>query len=221
MQLVQSGSRTININGEVGSFYKYPLRVKQRDPISPLLFNLIVDVLAGILDKARRADHISGVVGHLIPGGGVTHLQYADDTMIMVEGTTLDIINFKFLYLCFESMSGLKINFDKSEVVVWGFSAEEQQRIADNLNCWLTTFPITYLGMPMDDSKIQATAFDPLAVRVASRAEPWRGWFTSKGSKSILIGANLASLPMYMMGMYILPEGVHSSFDKDLASFFW
>ncbi|KAE8781070.1 Heparanase-like protein 2 [Hordeum vulgare] len=26
---------------------------------------------------------------------------------------------------------------------------------------------------------------------------------------------------MYMMGMYILPEGVHSAFDKDLARFFW
>ena len=24
-----------------------------------------------------------------------------------------------------------------------------------------------------------------------------------------------------MMGMYILPEGVHSAFDKDLARFFW
>ncbi|KAE8791260.1 Heparanase-like protein 2 [Hordeum vulgare] len=26
---------------------------------------------------------------------------------------------------------------------------------------------------------------------------------------------------MYMMGIYILPEGVHSAFDKELARFFW
>ena len=26
---------------------------------------------------------------------------------------------------------------------------------------------------------------------------------------------------MYMMGMYILPEGVHASFDKELSRFFW
>ena len=62
-------------------------------PISPILFDLAVDALAAILDKAKMADHISGVVGHLIPGGGVTHLQYADDTMIMVEGSGLDIVN--------------------------------------------------------------------------------------------------------------------------------
>jgi hypothetical protein len=96
--------------------------VRQGDPISPLLFNAAVDVLAEILEKAKISGHISGVVGHLIPGGGVTQLQYADDTMIMVEGSELDIVNLKFLLLCFETMSGLKINFDKSEVVVMGYS---------------------------------------------------------------------------------------------------
>jgi hypothetical protein len=66
------------------------------------------------------------VVGHLIPRGGVTHLQYADDTVIMVEGSELDIANLKFLLLCFATMSSLKINFDKSEVVVVGYNPEEQ-----------------------------------------------------------------------------------------------
>ena len=100
--------------------------VRQGDPISPLLFNAAVDTLAEILERAKRSGHLSGVVSHLIPGGGVTHLQYADDTMIMVEGSELDIINLKFLLLCFEAMSGLKINFDKSEVVIIGYFAEEQ-----------------------------------------------------------------------------------------------
>ncbi|KAE8811193.1 hypothetical protein D1007_11941 [Hordeum vulgare] len=195
--------------------------VKQGDAISPLLFNLAVDALAGILDKARLAAHILGVVGHLIPGGGVSHLQYADDTMIMVSGSDSDIANLKFLLLCFEEMSGLKINFDKSKVVVLGYSVAEQLRIADNLNCKLATFPISYLGMPLAESRILVSGFDPLVGRVASRAKPWCGRSTSKGSKSILISSNLASLPMYMMGLYILPEGVHSAFDKELARFFW
>ncbi|KAE8809300.1 hypothetical protein D1007_14083 [Hordeum vulgare] len=128
--------------------------VKQGEPISPLLFNLTLDALAGILDKAKLAGHIQGVVGHLIPGGGVSHLQYADDTMIMVSGTDSDIANLKFLLLCFEEMFGLKINFDKSEVVVLGYSKAEQHRIADNLNCKLAAFPISYLGMPLAESRI-------------------------------------------------------------------
>lgn len=221
MQLVRTGSTAININGEVGPSFRSSRGVRQGDPISPLLFNLAVDALATILDKARAAGHLRGVVAHLIPGGGVTHLQYADDIMITVEGSDLDIVNLKFLLLCFEEMSGLKINFDKSEVIVMGYSEAEQQRIADNLNCRLATFPIEYLGMPLSDSKVLLTAFDPLMGKVAARAEPWCGRFTSKGSKTVLIDSNLSSLPMYMMGMYILPEGVHGSFDKDLSRFFW
>ncbi|KAE8781876.1 hypothetical protein D1007_44816 [Hordeum vulgare] len=75
--------------------------------------------------------------------------------------------------------------------------------------------------MPLAESRILVSGFDPLVGRVASRAEPWCDRFTSKGSKSILISSNLASLPMYMMGLYILPEGVHNAFDKELARFFW
>jgi hypothetical protein len=46
--------------------------------------------------------------------------------MIMVEGSALDIIDLKFLLLCFEEMSGLRINFDKSEVVILGYSLDSR-----------------------------------------------------------------------------------------------
>jgi hypothetical protein len=42
---------------------------------------LVVDALAGMLDKAREAGHIRGLVPNLVEGG-ITHLQYADDTII-------------------------------------------------------------------------------------------------------------------------------------------
>src|SRR3990170_7929329 len=109
---------------------------------------MVVDALAAILDKPKAAGHIRGVVPHLVGGGGVSLLQYADDTIIMVEGSVQDIANLKFLLLCFQQMSGLTINFDKSEVMVLGYPPEETQAVADRLNCRLGTFPTTYLGIP-------------------------------------------------------------------------
>ena len=55
--------------------------------------------------------------------------------MILVEPTGVGIANLKTLLLCFENMSGLKINFDKSEAVVMGISAAAQQRVANLLTC--------------------------------------------------------------------------------------
>lgn len=36
----------------------------------------------------------------------------------------------------------------------------------------------------------------------------------------MLIGYCLSSIPMYIIGLYILPQGVHKSADKDLSRFF-
>jgi hypothetical protein len=87
----------------------------------------VVDALVLILRKANAVGHIKGVISHLLPGGithllpgGITHLQYADDTMILIEKNDTSIANLKFLLICFELLSGLKINYHKSEVIIMG-----------------------------------------------------------------------------------------------------
>jgi hypothetical protein len=110
-----------------------------------LLFNFIGEALSGILSAATTAGHIHGLVPHLLPGG-LTHLQYADDTLILIQGSDEDIANLKFLLMCFEDMSGLKINYQKSEVFVLGQRFEERTTIANKLNCKLSAFPFIYSG---------------------------------------------------------------------------
>jgi hypothetical protein len=72
MQLVMGGQTAINVNGEVGPFFRNARGVRQGDPLSPTLFDFLVDGLAAMLAKANSAGHIRGVVSHLIPGGGDT-----------------------------------------------------------------------------------------------------------------------------------------------------
>lgn len=50
-------------------------------------------------------------------------------------------------------MSGMKINFDKSEVFTVGLDEDEQQ-VVEALNCKLGSFPMKYLGMSVSDCKI-------------------------------------------------------------------
>jgi hypothetical protein len=73
-------------------------------------------------------------VSHLVPEG-VTHLQYADDTILLIELDDGAIANLKFIVICFEILSGLKINFFKSEVIVTGVSPHEQSRVARMFYC--------------------------------------------------------------------------------------
>uniref|UniRef100_A0A0A9B5F5 Reverse transcriptase domain-containing protein n=1 Tax=Arundo donax TaxID=35708 RepID=A0A0A9B5F5_ARUDO len=81
-KILEGGRVRVNINGERGEFFNTYRGVTQGDPLSPLLFNLVADALANMLDRARAAGDIKGLVPHLVDGG-LTHLQYADDTVIL------------------------------------------------------------------------------------------------------------------------------------------
>lgn len=120
MQIVEDGKVCVNINGERSQFFKTFKGLKQGDPLSPLLFNIVADSLSALLDKAVAKQHIVSILA-IIPGG-ISHITYTDDTVIMVDGSFESIVNLKLTMFCFECLSGLKINFHKSEVFVFGFS---------------------------------------------------------------------------------------------------
>jgi hypothetical protein len=75
--------------------------------LSPLLFNLVGDGLAGMLNAARQTGDVKGLASELV-SGGLSHLQYADDTILLLEDDEDSFIALKFLLYCYESMSGLK-----------------------------------------------------------------------------------------------------------------
>jgi hypothetical protein len=52
--------------------------------LSPLLFNIVVDALTRMLQKASSVGLIRGLGRDLVLGG-VVSLQYADDTMLLVH----------------------------------------------------------------------------------------------------------------------------------------
>ena len=118
-------------------------------------------------------------------------------------------------------MSGLRINFHKSEVLILGKSIEEQSSIANLLNCKLGKFPFTYLGFPMADRKLRMSDWDGLVNVVGHRVDPWQGRFMSSAARLTLTNASLVSLPIFNMGLFLLADGTHAAFASHLSRFFW
>jgi hypothetical protein len=148
-------------------------------------------------------------------------LQYIDDTIICLEVDDNSIIHTKFFLYCFESLSGLKINYHKSEVMVTGVSDEERVRIANMLNCKEGVLPMKYLGMPVSKTNLYSVDLIYVGVKVERRFPAWQGRYLSSGGKSILIESNLSSLLVYTMGVYLLLEEVHHKMDSARANFYW
>jgi hypothetical protein len=151
----------------------------------------------------------------------VSHLQYADDTLILIEPSDEGITNLKLLLLCFENMSRLKINFDKSEVLVMGVTAREQRRIASMLNCKLGHFPMKYLGLPVNDKTLRVSDWDFLPQKMGHRVDPWQGLLLALAGGLDLTNSCLSSLPMFAMGIYLLHAASHKAMDSCRSRFFW
>jgi hypothetical protein len=69
MSLVQGGSICIRVNNENSQFFKPGKGLRQGDPLSPILFNLVVGIFTRMLMKAANKGYIKGFMNNVFPGG--------------------------------------------------------------------------------------------------------------------------------------------------------
>jgi hypothetical protein len=74
-------------------------------------------------------------------------LQYVDDTILLLQDDLQQARNLK-LYI-FESMSGLKVNFEKSEVMLILDDDPKAQCFYDLFNYQKGSWSIKYMGTPI------------------------------------------------------------------------
>jgi hypothetical protein len=98
MATIQGGEVYINVNGNRTPFFRTFQGLRQGDPLSPVLFNLVADTLSTLMTRASSKGMLKGVMYHLILEG-ITHVQYADDTILMVEGDDTSITHEIYLVL--------------------------------------------------------------------------------------------------------------------------
>jgi len=83
-QFTQGGNVNIKVNDQLGSYFQTKKGLRQGDPMSPILFNIVVDMLAILIARAKEACQVEGVLPHLVQDG-LSILQYADDTVIFMS----------------------------------------------------------------------------------------------------------------------------------------
>lgn len=119
--------------------------MRQGDPLSPFPFLIAAEGLNVIINEAVSITLFRGVfVGS--ERIHVSHLQYADDTIIYGDSNVANAGNLMRIMKCMQNVSGLKINFKKSKVFGVGFQDEDVVNIAIRMGCETGRFPLSYLG---------------------------------------------------------------------------
>ena len=141
---------SILINGIPMSFFPSSRGLRQGDPISPYLFIMGMEVLSIMLKRAVAGGYSSSCNFRGSEGNdlSISHLLFADDTIIFCEAKEDQLLHLSWILLWFEASSSLKINLDKSELILVG-NVVKLNALDVELGCRTGYLPSTYLGLPL------------------------------------------------------------------------
>ncbi|XP_028101439.1 uncharacterized protein LOC114300778 [Camellia sinensis] len=201
-ECVSSARISILVNGSPTKEFHHQKGLRQGDLLSPFLFNLVVEALNILLQRARELNLLKGVViGN--NQAQLSHLQFANDSLLFCEAALSEVLSLKRILRCFEVASGLKINYHKSLVYGVGISGTALAEFAYLLNSKTQSLPLKYLGLPLGAIPKRKRMWKPVVDKFNMRLAGWK---------------NEVSLLCWEVGF---SEGVAKEIDKIQASFLW
>ena len=216
-----NASASILLNGSPSPPFKLHRGLRQGDPLSPFLFDLVVEILSLVFQKAISMNLWEGIDVGSKEGLKISHLQYADDTILFCPPKIEYLLNIKKVLILFQLASGLQVNFHKSSIMGIHVDDSWLNFAADCLLCKTGTIPFIYLGLPIGGSSSRLNLWDPIIARMEKKLALWKGRLLSLAGHLTLIKAALSSLPIYFMSIFPIPKGVIEKINKIQQAFLW
>jgi hypothetical protein len=184
----------------------------------PILFNIVTDMLAILIKRAKEDRQINRIIPHLVDDG-LSILQYVDDSIIFLDHDLEQAKNMKLLLTVFEQLSGLKINFHKSEIFCYGGAKEFQDEYIEHFGCNVGEYPFRYVGIPMHHRQLLNSEWRKNALEKGCHVG--KANHLSYGGRLTLINLVLSYLLMFMMSVFEILKGVIQKIDFYRSRFYW
>ena len=212
---------SVLINRSPTDFFCSSKGLRQEDPLSPILFLIMMEVFSRMLRRVEGAGLIRGFEAEGRRGGGecVSHLLFADDTVLFCDADVEQILHIRLLLLSFQAVTDLKVNVQKSEMVPIE-EVDDVHALAEILGCNVETLPMSYLGMPLGASHNSPSIWNPILEKIEQKLAGWKKYL-SKGGKLMLLKSTLSSLPTYFLSLFTIPTYVANRIEKLQRDFLW
>ena len=119
---ISTASFSVLVNGTPTGFFQSSRVMRQGDPLSFYLFVIVMEVFCAFLKRVVEGNFLSGcrVKGRSEEGVLISHLLFADDTLVFCKPSQDQLTYLSWLLMWFEAVSGLRINLEKSELIPVG-----------------------------------------------------------------------------------------------------
>ena len=189
-------------NGWISESFMPSRGVRQGCPLSPYLFIISAEIFAIAI---RNNNKIKGID---INGKKSKIEQYADDTFMafLFDQESLDEI----LYTLdkFQVISGLKVNYDKTEILRIGSLKNSEAQLYTQRNLTWTNNPSILLGIEIstDIQNIVTNNYDKVIKRIENLIKLWKGRQLTIFGRTVVIKTLLVSQLIYRFSVLPSPS---------------
>jgi len=161
------------MNGAQHGYFSCNRGVRQGDPLSPLLFCIVEEVLSrsiSLLVDQGKIELIAASRHNHIP----SHCFYADDLIVFCKAKFSSLEALKDLFTRYAACSGQIMNLRKSFIYAGGITNNRINHIVNLLGFSVGYLPFTYLGAPIFKGKPKCIHFQPIADKVKAKLAKWK-----------------------------------------------
>nr|GEZ14970.1 putative RNA-directed DNA polymerase, eukaryota, reverse transcriptase zinc-binding domain protein [Tanacetum cinerariifolium] len=164
------------VNGSPTKEFDIQRGLRQGDLLFPFLFIIVVEALHINFQEAKAKGIFDGIkIGS--NKVDVSHLQFTNDALILGKWSLENARTLCRILRCFNLASDLKVNFSKIKLFRVGVNASEIQGFANILDCQASTFPCSYLGLPIGANISKACNWKPIIENTLDcNKMAWVGW---------------------------------------------
>jgi hypothetical protein len=203
----QPGKRILHCHG----------RLRQGDPLSPMLFLLAIEPLHRLFGKAQSLN----LLGSLTRSCDTFRMSlYADDVVVFIKPSEYELIITNLILKTFAEASGLVTNLNKTEFFPIHCDNVDLTFLTTR-NYAIASFPANYLGLPLHFRKPSRDMLQPVIQKIRNRLPGWKRGLLSYPGREALVKSVLSSLPTYFMIVFKLKKWAIAAIDKYRRSFLW
>ncbi|GJR81176.1 RNA-directed DNA polymerase, eukaryota, reverse transcriptase zinc-binding domain protein [Tanacetum coccineum] len=209
---------SVLVNGSPTNEFHLSRGLRQGDPLSPFLFIIAMEGLHVAIEDASAAGLYRGITMHTL---SLSHFFFADDALFVGEWSRENIRNLSIILECFHRVSGLKINFHKSNLVGVGVPFDEVKALAQLTGCQASPPYFKYLGLPVGFNMAATTNWDFLIDKFSKRLSNWKASMLSIGGRTTLLSSVLGSIGTYYCSIFPMPSSIYKKLESLRSKFFW